>query len=56
MADAETQKLKEQVDDLLMRVDLLESRISFCEDYVRDQEAQKEMAENPEAKRSFRHA
>ena len=56
MAEVDTQKLKEQVDDLLMRVDLLESRISMCEDYVRDQEAQKEMAADPDAKRSFRHA
>jgi hypothetical protein len=56
MADAETQKLKDQVDDLLTRVDLLESRISFCEDYVREQEAKREMEENPGAERSFRHA
>ena len=56
MADVETQKLKEQVDDLLMRVDLLESRISMCEDYVREQESRREMEENPDAKRSFRHA
>jgi len=56
MADSEIQKLREQVDDLLMRVDLLESRISFCEDYVRDQEARKEMEADPDAKRSFRHA
>jgi hypothetical protein len=56
MADADTQKLKEQIDDLLMRVDLLESRVSFCEDYVRDQEAKKEMEADPDAKRSFRHA
>ena len=56
MAEVDTQQLKEQIDDLLMRVDLLESRISMCEDYVRDQEAQKEMAADPDAKRSFRHA
>lgn len=56
MTDADIQKLKDQVDELLMRVELLESRISMCEDYVRDQEAKKEMDADPDAKRSFRHA
>jgi hypothetical protein len=56
MADIDVDQLKQQVEDLLMRVELLESRVSFTEDYVRDQEAKKEMEENPEAKRSFRHA
>ena len=56
MADNDIQKMQELIDELLMRVDLLESRVSMCEDYVRDQEAKKEMAENPDAERSFRHA
>ncbi len=56
MADADVQKMRETIDELLMRVELLENRISMCEDYVRDQEAKKEMAENPDAERSFRHA
>lgn len=56
MADTDTRKLQEMIDDLLTRVDLLESRVSFCEDYVRDHEAKKELAENPNLERSFRHA
>ena len=56
MADMDIQSMKALVDDLLMRVEVLETRISMCEDYVRDQEAQKEAAENPDEKRSFRHA
>lgn len=55
MADDDIRKMRDQIDDLLTRVDLLESRISMCEDYVRDQEAKKELAENPGAERSFRH-
>ena len=54
--DTEIQTLKRTTDDLLMRVELLETRISMCEDYVRDQEAQKEVAGDPDAKRSFRNA
>ena len=56
MADADIQKLKDTIDDLLVRLELVENRISMVEDYVRDQEAQKEAAENPDAQRSFRHA
>ena len=53
---AETYKMNEQVDDLLMRVELLENRLSMLEDFIRDQEARKEMQADPDAKRSFRHA
>ncbi|HEY3269373.1 MAG TPA: hypothetical protein VGM37_20870 [Armatimonadota bacterium] len=56
MADDESRDLREQVNDLLMRAELLESRVSMLEDYIRDQEAKKEMADDPNAKRSFRHA
>ena len=54
--DTDIQTLKRTIEDLLLRVELLETRISMCEDYVRDQEAQKEASQDPEAKRSFRHA
>jgi len=54
--DIEIQTLKRTIEDLLLRVELLETRISMCEDYVRDQEARKEMQDDPDAKRSFRHA
>lgn len=54
--DTEIQTLKRTIEDLLLRVELLETRISMCEDYVRDQEARKEMQDDPDAKRSFRHA
>lgn len=53
---AESDKVIEQVDDLLMRVELLENRLSMLEDFIREQESQKEMSADPEAKRSFRHA
>lgn len=56
MPDPDVRKMQDLIDDLMMRVEVLETRISMCEDYVRDQEAQKEMAADPEAKRSFRHA
>ena len=56
MPEADLKTLNETISDLLLRVELLENRISMCEDYVRDQEARKEIAENPDAERSFRHA
>ncbi|HEY3414039.1 MAG TPA: hypothetical protein VGM51_13440 [Armatimonadota bacterium] len=54
MPDSDT--MKEQVDDLLMRVELLETRLGMLEDFIRDEESRKEMSADPDAKRSFRHA
>lgn len=54
MADTDT--MKEQVEDLMTRVDLLETRLGMLEDFIRDEESRKEMAADPDAKRSFRHA
>lgn len=56
MEEADVRKMRETIDDLNVRVELLENRISMCEDYVRDQEAKKEAEENPGLERSFRHA
>jgi hypothetical protein len=54
--DTDIRTLRRTIDDLLLRVEMLETRISMCEDYVRDQEARKEAEADPDAKRSFRHA
>jgi hypothetical protein len=56
MSESDVTTLRETINDLLMRVELLETRISFCEDYIREQEARREAAENPDVERSFRHA
>lgn len=56
MSDTDVAGLQQTVSDLLMRVELLETRVGFCEDYIRDLEARREAAENPDAERSFRHA
>jgi hypothetical protein len=53
---AETTNVAEQVDDLMMRVELLETRLGMLEDFIRAEESKKEMADDPDAKRSFRHA
>jgi hypothetical protein len=55
MTDNDIAKVKEQLDEILLRLETLEARVSFTEDYVREQEVQKELAENPGAERSFRH-
>jgi hypothetical protein len=53
---ADNDKITEMVDDLQMRVELLETRLGMLEDFVRAEEAKKEMDADPDAKRSFRHA
>lgn len=56
MPEPDIRQMQEHVEDLLTRVDLLENRLSMLEDFIRDQEARKEMSADPDAKRSFRHA